>query len=51
MESEGKHGKTSKHRRERNLIALTGATALAVIAVNIAISAFNSHREKHKKKG
>ncbi|KAH9708402.1 putative thimet oligopeptidase [Citrus sinensis] len=37
----------SKQKRERNVLAFTGATALAVIAVNFAITAF---KRRHKKK-
>ncbi|KAH9772777.1 putative thimet oligopeptidase [Citrus sinensis] len=48
MESERNSEKMSKQKRERNVLAFTGATALAVIAVNFAITAF---KRRHKKKG
>lgn len=47
MESERNSEKMSKQKRERNVLAFTGATALAVIAVNFAITAF---KRRHKKK-
>ncbi|KAL5760081.1 hypothetical protein ACOSP7_018582 [Xanthoceras sorbifolium] len=50
MENETNGKKMSEQKRERNLLAFTGATALAVVAVNLAIAAFNSHRRKPKKK-
>ncbi|KAJ0094102.1 hypothetical protein Patl1_16849 [Pistacia atlantica] len=40
----------SKQKRDRNLLAFTGATAIAVLAVNFAIAAFNAHKKKQKKK-
>jgi hypothetical protein len=51
MESERNGEKMSKQKREKSLLAFTGATALVVLAVNLAITAFNSHRRKNKKKG
>ncbi|CAK7332393.1 unnamed protein product [Dovyalis caffra] len=45
--------KTSKHKRERNLLAFTGAAALAALAalaLNFAVSALNSRRKKSNKK-
>lgn len=39
-----------KQKRERNLLAFTGATALLAIAINLAITAFNAHRKKNKKR-
>ncbi|KAK1577521.1 hypothetical protein Q3G72_022495 [Acer saccharum] len=50
MESERNGEKMSKQKREKSLLAFTGATALVVLAVNLAITAFNSHRRKNKKK-
>ncbi|ONK71182.1 uncharacterized protein A4U43_C04F5730 [Asparagus officinalis] len=37
-------------KRERNLIAYTGAAAVAAVAINLIVSAVNAHREKLKKK-
>ncbi|XP_044490824.1 probable thimet oligopeptidase isoform X2 [Mangifera indica] len=50
MESEENREKMSKQKRDRNLLAFTGAAAIAVLAVNFAIAAFNAGRKKHKKK-
>lgn len=47
MESERNSEKMSKQKRERNVLAFTGATALVVIAVNFAITAF---KRRHKTK-
>lgn len=47
MESERNNEKMFKQKRERNVLAFTGATALVVIAVNLAITAF---KRRHKKK-
>uniref|UniRef100_A0A2P2KF74 Uncharacterized protein n=1 Tax=Rhizophora mucronata TaxID=61149 RepID=A0A2P2KF74_RHIMU len=49
-ESQGDGVKMTKRNRERNLLAFTGAAALLALAVNLAFSAFNSHRKKLKKK-
>lgn len=51
MVSEENREKMSKQKRDRNLLAFTGAAAIAVLAVNFAIAAFNAGRKKHKKKG
>ncbi|GAB2280577.1 hypothetical protein Dimus_015204 [Dionaea muscipula] len=40
----------SKHKGQRNLIAVTGAVAILAVAVKFAISAVISHRQKHSKK-
>ncbi|XP_031270064.1 probable thimet oligopeptidase [Pistacia vera] len=50
MDSQGNREKMSKQKRDRNLLAFTGATAIAVLAVNFAIAAFNAHKKKQKKK-
>lgn len=52
-ESEGKSEKmASEQKRDRtNLLALTGTAALLALAVNLAVSAFNSHKKRTKKKG
>ncbi|XP_065873653.1 probable thimet oligopeptidase [Euphorbia lathyris] len=39
-----------RRKRDRNLLALTGAAALLAVTATFAISAFNSHRKKSKKK-
>jgi hypothetical protein len=49
--TENQSDKTSKHKRERNLLAFTGAAALAALALSLAISALNSRRKKSNKKG
>lgn len=51
-ESEGKSEKmASEQKRDRtNLLALTGTAALLALAVNLAVSAFNSHKKRTKKK-
>lgn len=46
MERERNAEKMSKQRRDRNILALTGATAVAVLAVNFVITAFNKRRKK-----
>ncbi|KAJ6890258.1 thimet oligopeptidase isoform X1 [Populus alba x Populus x berolinensis] len=48
--TENQSDKTSKHNRERNLLAFTGAAALAALALSLAISALNSRRKKSNKK-
>ncbi|KAG7974651.1 hypothetical protein I3843_06G058600 [Carya illinoinensis] len=50
-ESQGTGDKmATEHKRgRRNVLAFTGAAALLVLAVNLAISAFNSHKKKTKK--
>ncbi|XP_011042314.1 PREDICTED: probable thimet oligopeptidase isoform X2 [Populus euphratica] len=48
--TENQSDKTSKHKRERSLLAFTGAAALAALAVSLAISALNSRRKKSQKK-
>ncbi|XP_061974170.1 probable thimet oligopeptidase isoform X1 [Populus nigra] len=48
--TENQSDKTSKHKRERNLLAFTGAAALAALALSLAISALNFRRKKSKKK-
>ncbi|KAI9386652.1 hypothetical protein POPTR_010G054466v4 [Populus trichocarpa] len=48
--TENQSDKTSKHKRERNLLAFTGAAALAALALSLAISALNSRRKKSNKK-
>ncbi|KAH8495439.1 hypothetical protein H0E87_018570 [Populus deltoides] len=48
--TENQSDKTSKHKRERNLLAFTGAAALAAVALSLAISALNSRRKKSNKK-
>lgn len=43
---------TAKHKkRDANLLAFTGAAALLALTAGFAISAFNSHRRRSKKKG
>ncbi|KAF5726694.1 putative oligopeptidase [Tripterygium wilfordii] len=42
--------KMTKQKRNQNVLVLTGGAALLAVAVNIAISAFNSHRQRAKKK-
>ncbi|GMH31089.1 hypothetical protein Nepgr_032932 [Nepenthes gracilis] len=42
--------KMLKQKRERKIIAFTGTAALLAIVVNFAISAFNSYKEKRRKK-
>ncbi|KAM6555594.1 hypothetical protein CsatB_002613 [Cannabis sativa] len=42
--------KMSKHKRDRNLLAFTGGAALLALAVNLGIAAFNSHKQRKKKK-
>lgn len=49
-ESERESKKITNQKRNRKVIAFTGATALLALAVNLAISAINSHRKKTKKK-
>ncbi|KAJ9176242.1 hypothetical protein P3X46_011577 [Hevea brasiliensis] len=51
-ESQGSSEKmTAKHKkRDPNLLAFTGAAALLALTAGFAISAFNSHRKKSKKK-
>lgn len=48
--TENQSDKTSKQKRERNLLAFTGAAALAALALSLAISALNSRRKKSNKK-
>uniref|UniRef100_A0A6N2MXB8 Peptidase M3A/M3B catalytic domain-containing protein n=1 Tax=Salix viminalis TaxID=40686 RepID=A0A6N2MXB8_SALVM len=48
--TENQSDKTSKHKKERNLLAFTGAAALAALALSLAISALNSRRKKSNKK-
>ncbi|XP_041015935.1 probable thimet oligopeptidase [Juglans microcarpa x Juglans regia] len=50
-ESQGTGDKmATEHKRDRrNVLAFTGAAALLALAVNLAISAFNSHKKKTKK--
>uniref|UniRef100_A0A6M2FAP0 Peptidase M3A/M3B catalytic domain-containing protein n=1 Tax=Populus davidiana TaxID=266767 RepID=A0A6M2FAP0_9ROSI len=48
--TENQSDKTSKHKRERNLLAFTGAAALAALALSLAFSALNSRRKKSNKK-
>ncbi|KAF5442942.1 hypothetical protein F2P56_035547 [Juglans regia] len=50
-ESQGTADKmATEHKRDRrNVLALTGAAALLALAVNLAISVFNSHKKKTKK--
>ncbi|KAB1207779.1 putative thimet oligopeptidase [Morella rubra] len=52
-ESGGKSEKmvNEQKRGRRNVLVLTGAAALVALAVNLAISAFNSLKKKTKKKG
>ena len=52
-ESERKSEKmaTEQKRDRSNLLALTGTAALVALAVNLAVSAFNSHKRRTKKKG
>lgn len=50
-ESQGNSEKMSKQKRERSLLAVSGAAALLVLAVNLGINAFNSHRKNRKNKG
>ncbi|XP_034201270.1 probable thimet oligopeptidase isoform X2 [Prunus dulcis] len=49
-ESQGNSEKMSKQKRERSLLAVSGAAALLVLAVNLGINAFNSHRNNRKNK-
>lgn len=49
--TENQSDRTSKHKKERNLLAFTGAAALAALALSLAISALNSRRKKSNKKG
>lgn len=49
-ESQGNSEKMSKQKRERSLLAVSGAAALLVLAVNLGINAFNSHRKNRKNK-
>ncbi|KAJ4710921.1 putative Oligopeptidase [Melia azedarach] len=51
MERERNAEKMSKQRRDRNILALTGATAVAVLAVNFVITAFNKRRKKKDLQG
>ncbi|XP_059448669.1 probable thimet oligopeptidase isoform X2 [Corylus avellana] len=41
---------TEQKRDRTNLLALTGTAALVALAVNLAVSAFNSHKRRTKKK-
>ncbi|KAE8023626.1 hypothetical protein FH972_009301 [Carpinus fangiana] len=41
---------TDQKRDRSNLLALTGTAALVALAVNLAVSAFNSHKRRTKKK-
>ena len=50
-ESEGNGEKIPKRRRERNLLAFTGAAALLALAVNLGIAAYNARKQNKKKKG
>lgn len=52
-EGEGKSKKmaTEEKRDRTNLLALTGTAALLALAVNLVVSAFNSHKKRTKKKG
>ncbi|KDP26747.1 hypothetical protein JCGZ_17905 [Jatropha curcas] len=52
MEGQGNCEKTTNKQKQRNqnLLAFTGAAALLALTVSFAISAFNSHRKKSKKK-
>lgn len=50
-ESQGDGEKVTKQRRDRTVLAFTGAAALLALAVNFGITAFNSHKQKRKKKG
>ncbi|KAF5741135.1 putative oligopeptidase [Tripterygium wilfordii] len=47
-EGQEKSEKMTKQMRNQNVLVLTGGAALFAVAVNIAISAFNSHRQKAK---
>ncbi|XP_062157703.1 probable thimet oligopeptidase [Alnus glutinosa] len=51
-EGEGKSKKmaTEEKRDRTNLLALTGTAALLALAVNLVVSAFNSHKKRTKKK-
>ncbi|KAF3431110.1 hypothetical protein FNV43_RR25840 [Rhamnella rubrinervis] len=49
-ESQGDSEKVTKHRRDRTVLAFTGAAAVLAVAVNFGIAAFNSHKQKRKKK-
>ncbi|KAL5552527.1 hypothetical protein UlMin_039928 [Ulmus minor] len=49
-ESEGNQEKISKQRRDRNLLAFTGAAALLALAVNFGVTAYNSHKQKRKRR-
>lgn len=52
-ESGGKSEKmvNEQKRGRRNVLALTGAAALVALAVNLAISGFNSLKKQTEKKG
>lgn len=50
-ETEGNREKMPKQKGERSVLALTGATAILVLAVNFGIKVYNSRKQNKKKKG
>lgn len=40
-----------KEKKERRILAFTGAAALVAVGLNLLLSAINTHRKNSKKKG
>ncbi|XP_030449425.1 probable thimet oligopeptidase [Syzygium oleosum] len=50
MEGQGDRARTSKPKRENQLLAFTGAAAALALAANLAVSAVRAHRRNRRRK-